>query len=418
MGLFAPWRKALCPFCFNRFHLSKARQRQILHTAPTEPDAVVGEFLSISPPELGSVKSSTGQRLSKSFFAAGDWQGDTRSICPYCHMFLPHATATGQLSSDIVAIIGARGSGKSNYFGVLLKLLETRYADEVGFTIYDQETFSIREMKPVSTKRLYRERYGRLFDPTSRMAVDQNRSAAQDRDLRIPLIYRLEFPKRLRHYLTRPFSSRVPMDFVIFDAAGEDMEDPVAIEQFCRFILAAAGIIFIIDPLQLPGIRQRLDSSILRRFPELSVQPTEVVSRVINLFEARGRLKVGQKIRVPAAFVFSKCDILKGIVHAGSSIRRDSRHAGGFDEQGCKQLSDEVVACIREWDGPQLVNLAQGKFRTSAFFAMSALGQLPDENLNIRAVSPLRVADPLLWLLWKRKYISSADTRLGGQALR
>ena len=71
------------------------------------------------------------------------------------------------------------------------------YADEVGFTIYDQETFSVREMRQISSKRLYRERYGtRLFGSARRMAIDQNRSAAQDRDLRIPLIYRLAFPRR------------------------------------------------------------------------------------------------------------------------------------------------------------------------------------------------------------------------------
>jgi len=412
MGFFPPWRRVVCPFCFKRFHLSRCPQRHILPSSPTEPDTSIGTFLSIAAPEMGIVRPRIAKNpfysLYRLFFSDGDWQGNARSVCPYCHMLLPNAMASGQLAGDVIAIIGARSSGKSNYFGVLLRALESRYADEVGFTIYDQETFSIREMRPVSSKRLYRERYGRLFDAVSRMAIDQNQSAAQDRDLRIPLIYRLEFPRRLRHYLTHPLSRRVPMDFVIFDAAGEDMEDPIAIEQFCRFILAAAGIIFIVDPLQFPGIRQRLSNSLLKRCPLLQVQPTEVVSRVINLFESRGSLKAGRKIKVPVAFTFSKSDVLKDLVHRSSPILRDSRHQHGFDEEGCRRLSEEVAECVREWDGPQLVNLARDKFHTASFFAMSALGQMPDENLAIEAVSPLRIADPLLWLLWQRGYIRGA----------
>src|SRR5207249_3958860 len=113
--------------------------------------------------------------------------------------------------------------------------LERRYANEVGFTIYDQETFSIREMRQVSSKKIYRDRYGtRLFESDKRMAIDQTRSAALDRDIRIPLIYRLEFPNRLWHYLAHPFTRVRSMDLVIFDAAGEDVEDPGTLEQFCH----------------------------------------------------------------------------------------------------------------------------------------------------------------------------------------
>ena len=36
--------------------------------------------------------------------------------------------ASGELDGEIVAIVGARGAGKSNYFGVLIDALERRYA--------------------------------------------------------------------------------------------------------------------------------------------------------------------------------------------------------------------------------------------------------------------------------------------------
>lgn len=417
MSLVAPWSKASCPFCFERFHLSEAPRRITAPTGSKEQDEKLGKFLSLpKDPEMGQVQRSTTdgflQRAFGRLLVADDWKSGAKKICPHCHMFLPHATASGQLSSETVAIIGARSSGKSNYFGVLLHELEHRYANEVGFTIYDQETFSIREMRQISSKKLYRDRYGsRLFEAGRRMAIDQNRTAAQDRDLRIPLIYRLEFPRPAWRRLILPFSRVRAMDLVIFDAAGEDIEDPVTLDQFCHYILNAAGIIFIIDPFQYAGIRSQLKPDLLRRVPKQAVDAAEVVSRVINLFESRRGLRPGQMIPIPAAFVFSKSDLLRGLVHKTSRILRDSRHEGGFNIADCRRLSEEVVECVREWDSPQLVDLADRKFRSYSFFAVSALGQLPKDSLEIDRVSPLNVADPLLWLLWKRGYIPALRER-------
>jgi hypothetical protein len=354
---------------------------------------------------MGQVQPPANSFIQR-LFVPDDWKDGTKKICPNCHMLLPHATASGQLASETVAIIGAKSSGKSNFFGVLLHELEHRYANEVGFTIYDQDTFSLYEMKQISSKKLYRRRYGsRLFEASHRMAIDQNKSAAQDSELRIPLIYRLEFPRRWWQRLLAPFARVRAMDLVIFDAAGEDVEDPVALEQFCKYILHAAGIIFIIDPFQYAGIRNQLRPEILRRIEKQPVDAAEVVSRVINLFESRRGMFPGQKIPVPAAFVFSKSDLLKTLVHGTSRIIRDSRHDGGFNLAECRRRSDEVIECIREWDSPQLVDLAERKFQTFSFFAVSALGQLPRASMEIDPVAPLNVADPLLWLLWQRGYI-------------
>ena len=267
-------------------------------------------------------------------------------------------------------------------------------------------------MKPISSKKLYRDRYGtRLFETDKRMAIDQSRSAAQDRDLRIPLIYRLEFRRPYWQRFIPPFPRIRAMDLVIFDAAGEDVEDPVTLDQFCHYILNAAGIIFIIDPFQYAGIRSQLKPDLLRRVPKQAVDAAEVVSRVINLFESRRGLLPGQKIPIPSAFVFSKSDLLRGLVHKTSRILHDSRHEGGFNLVDCRRLSEEVIECIREWDSPQLIDLADRKFRSYSFFAVSALGQLPNDNLEIDRVSPLNVADPLLWLLWKHGYIPALRKR-------
>ena len=106
--------------------------------------------------------------------AYGQW----RKVCPNCHLPLPRKTANGEISSEVIAIIGARGSGKSNFFGVLLDALKRRYSHEVGFLIFDEETWSVREHKAIASEKLYR----------SAMATGSSVSAervAIDRDQRV-----------------------------------------------------------------------------------------------------------------------------------------------------------------------------------------------------------------------------------------
>jgi hypothetical protein len=414
--LIAPWHRVFCPFCFTPFHLADAARRETSTSAVRERDDLLGNFLAMPPPEMPRVEPPSSapllKRLGRRFVIHNEGSSDWKKVCPACHMHLPHKTASGELDSEVIAIIGTRNSGKSNFFGVLLNALERRYASEVGFRIFDQETFSTREMKPVSSKKLYRERYGKsLFEGDERRAIDQTFSAATNKETRIPLIYRLEFPRAPADRILHPLSSVKALDLVIFDAAGEDMGDPTMLQQFYRYILRAAGIIFVIDPFQYPGIRSQLPADVRARLPMVENDPAEIVARVINLFEQRAGLRAGQKIGVPVAFALAKSDLLRGIVHPSALLLREGRHDGGFNLPECQRLSAEVMECVREWDSPQLVDLAEKSFRSFSFFAFSALGELPDQDLRIQSVSPLRVADPLLWLLWRRGYIRALPER-------
>lgn len=396
-------RSITCPYCFARFPYTDAPYRLCTPGAPVEADEVLGRFLEDHvPPVLGRVlprrhRSSQAEMI------------DLKKICPDCHMILPYAAANGQSAGEIIAVVGMRSSGKSNFNGVLLNALEHRYGAEVGFAIYDLETFSIRERRTVSSKRLYRERYGnRLFHAHPPMAIDQTQSAETDRDLRMPLIYRLQFPGSRFDSLRGPFAPARSTDLVLFDAAGEDLADGAKFERFCRFVTRSSGVIFLIDPFQFPKARALLSPELRRRLPPVDVDPTEVFSQIIKGFHTQAGVSVNRKINIPTAIAFSKCDLLAGSVHPSSSLLHDVRHAGGFDVRDHAQVASEVKACLGEWGGKNLIDLAAATFSTHGFFAVSALGQLPDEQLKMKSVSPLRVGDPLLWLLWQRGYIRAA----------
>jgi hypothetical protein len=413
MGLIAPWRQTFCPYCCNRFHLSSAPRR--LTDGSRVPDAVFGAFLKIPPPDLGKVQTSTGRsllaRLFRRFVIPDDWRDGARKICPHDHMFLPTAAASGHLMPKVVAIIGTRASGKSNFFGVLIDALTRRFASEVGFTIFGQETFSVDEARPTNSDALYRKRYhNRLFNPTTPEAVpptDRASAISSDQNPRIPLIYRMQFPGR--GWLDR-LRGRAALDLVIFDSAGEDLrdDDPQTLEQFYRFLLHAAGIIFLIDPTQVQGIRARLAPDVRARCPLVHDDaPDRLLTRVINFFQSRRGLAPGRQVPMPVAFAFSKSDVLRGAIDRGARLHHDSRHLGGFNRADREQVSGEVEACLARWGEQRLVDLVRGLFADHSFFALSALGQMPD-GLSIRAVEPVRVADPLLWILWRCGYIPEA----------
>lgn len=409
MRVIVPWAKISCPACSHRFHLNSAERRLTGDGVSQEPDLKLAAFLSRPSQLLNQVipppKANLLNVISRSMIVPDDGRQNWKKVCPNCHFPLPHKTAIGEVRSRPFAIIGARSAGKSNFFAVLLKQLERRYGPEVGFSIYGEETLHVKDMKIVGSEVLYRERYGdRLWDPDDRMAVDQTKSLSTDGELRIPLIYRIEAPKQLHQIFTRPFAYANSINAVIFDAAGEDMNDPDRMRQYYKFLSGAAGIIFLIDPFQYPGLRELLPADVRKR-TKIEVDPTEIVSKVLHLFEQQAGLKSGQKVKVPVAFALTKSDMLRGMVHASSPILRDSTHDRGFNREDSERVSEDIAQMIKDKGGGHLVHLAASRFQTHRFFAVSALGELPDEHMRIRSVSPLRVADPLLWLLWKLGYI-------------
>lgn len=418
MGLVSPLQKVTCPHCFERFHLSRAPHRLLGRGVPTEPDLAIAKHFGIPARPLNKVdysptEGSFWRRLGRRFYLPPE-PSDARKICPGCHIFLPDKMASGEMSGEVFAIVGARSSGKSNYFGVLLRELRKKQGPSVGFELLDATTYS-PSRGPISSSQLYDDRYGNaLYHPTEPRAVGQTKSVlttlGTDNDPRIPLIYLLRFPKRSWHILTRPFSNRIPVYLMIFDMAGEDTGDQQVMELYCRFLERATGIIFLIDPFEYTGIRKRLPAEIRQQFKPVNADPAAVVDRVASVIRSRRHLSAGRPIPLPAAFVLTKSDLfeqIEGVVYKRSPISRESVHRRGYDQAGGEELSREVKQHIINWDSAELVDKARDNFQTNSFFAVSALGAAPDAaTLRLQQeLAPKRVADPLLWLFWQLSYI-------------
>ena len=377
MGISILQKEILCPFCFETFHFRDAWFR-CRNPSPTE-----------CPLELDKPYSDHMGRphtLSKAFppQRAGSWgrnnhkatcpqcgTSTTIRLCEHCHSRLP--SQVENVDSKILAVIGGMSSGKSHYIATLVQQLTSVLGPSM----------SIRVMPIGDSTRKNYDKYYREPVYQNKLVLPQTQSARTNPVVREPLIYRLEFPERW-------FGVPV-VNLVLFDAAGEDVQDENTLALYNKYMIHAAGIIFLISPSQVPAICEQI------RIPRDGEPFEHVLSRVVELFESEGRLPAGRQIGVPTAFVLSKSDMLAGIVDNSCEFLRDVPHSGSYDPRESEMVHEEIKGYLASWGADGLMSIGE-KFRRHSFFAVSALGCKPENN-TIPRIDPIRCGDPLLWVL-------------------
>ena len=408
-----PWTKISCPFCFEEFHLSEAPTRSSESDA-LFPDEHMRGFLGLAyPPEMPLVTQPPQNWFLKSvrkfhlpLCREITPQSQIR-ICPHCHLYLPQALANWNRKSNIIAIIGSRSSGKSNYFGVLLKLLETRYAAELNFGFRPQMTFDIHEMRRMDSRKLYERRYGkRLF--RDHRVIQQTERSEVDADIKIPLIYRLTLSR-----LIRGKERLKAIDLVIFDAAGEDLSSMRNFHTFGRYALNASGIIVMVDPFRYPAIFNRLPPEMRSKIPapdEIGGNPSEIIDYFLSYKTNESAMRPDEKIQTPTALVLTKADMLRSIMPRESqSIFHETNHHGGFNRKACERKSEQILHFLEENGAGDLTANMLTQFQNCAFFGVSALGTLPEGESIPKQIRSINVVDPLLWILNQLKYLNSKN---------
>src|SRR5205085_11824558 len=112
-------------------------------------------------------------------------------------------------------------------------------------------------------------------------------------------------------------------------------------------------------------------------------------------------LRPRQKVKVPIAFTLSKVDTLIPILDPGSALQRPGDHPGHLDLEEVQSVSTEIANYLAEWINPAFLASIRNGFACYNYFGVSSLGEQPDANNRLSTVSPLRVEDPFLWLLYK-----------------
>lgn len=209
-----------------------------------------------------------------------------------------------------------------------------------------------------------------------------------------PLIYELIVKKSPMHPARKT-------NLILYDASGEDYANQDRVIQFSRYVLSAAGIIFLADPVSMPDILNRLP-------PHLQNQPTtgrissDILNSIIQLLERKRGVEPGSRlIRTPIAITLSKSDLLKylrGVSDPYTFLTSpQGGYNGGVDLHDLHVIDTEVRQLLADYGDRSLLQAT--RTLNAQFFASSATGYLPKVDGTYPAVEPRRCLDPVLWVL-------------------
>ena len=388
-------QKITCPFCFEMFPLQDICFRCVAPScsgrAPDQEYArahgyTVANIMGhvIQPPRqtwrLGmprEVRCDACKYVSRT------------PICPLCHFELSHDI--GSTDQRIIAIIGGRATGKTHYIASLIHRLQ----HEVGGNF----NLAVRMVGDDTVGRWERDFHTPLF--VRKTVLQANRPAEIDAQVKAPLMFRLTFENgAFRHALNISF----------FDSAGEDMTSLSTMLVQNRYICRADGIIFLLDPLQISSVRQQLSTANLPP-QDSNASPEYIVGRLRDLFEREYHLRATQKVKTPLAFTLSKVDTLAPLLEPGSELLHPGNHFSQLDLDDVQSVSTEIGNYLSEWINPNFCSVIDKNFAYYRYFGVSSLGEQPDAHNRLSTVSPLRVEDPFLWMLYKLNLIKGKKRR-------
>lgn len=142
-------------------------------------------------------------------------------VCRGCHNDFPSEYC--DQDSRIIALVGAKASGKSTYVSVLVNELRGRVGREYNISLPAMGAETQRR-----DREMEEDLYERLRLP------DTTRPAAMG--FNDPLLYRLSVPRRGRYAKGSRHTT-----LVFFDAAGEDLKSAEAMARYTQYLAAADG---------------------------------------------------------------------------------------------------------------------------------------------------------------------------------
>lgn len=384
-------QKELCPFCFEYFYLRDApfRCTNVNKKCPPEIDIKYQDAWNDSQlrgkvidPTVGfrgvfanSVKCDCGQKTHK-------------RLCPHCHSDLPHTI--GHNKNYIFAVIGAKDAGKSHYLAVLINLLRKNL---LGLNI------GISPINDSTITRYARDFYDRVFEKGITILTTQSGKA----EINQPLVYSLTITGK---GILDDNVIKKAITLVFFDTAGEDLNDQDVMSTVNKYIYRSSGVILLIDPLQISNVRSQISEN--TELPSMNTDSADILSRTISLIEKGQQLSPTEKIKIPLAISFSKFDAVLPLIDSQAQLQAVANHEQGFDEDDFEAINSEMMSLLEQWNGQDIIRLAQSRFKEYGFFGLSALGCNPHGTNKIASVIPQRVEDPFLWLLFKNKIIKKA----------
>ena len=311
----------------------------------------------------------------------------SKVICPSCHNSLPESTLIGE--DMIISIVGSRDVGKSHFIGVIINELIERVAGRFdgALTGFDD------------TMSRYEANFGRnLYVELTKLELTRSSTVNKNNGAYKPMIFTLTIKKsnKVKNYT-----------LVFFDTAGEDLNEFDTMNTVNRYICKSAGVIFLLDPMQIWSVRNQLNDTVVSSASSLEIQqasrPDDIMTRVSRLIRSDKEMASAAKISIPVAAVFSKFDAIVPLIPPGSTILDPSPHcdAGGFVMADWHNVNSEIQSLLKTWGATAFVQQLELNYTNYSYFAASALGleNSPRSDGRIDRPRPHRIEDALLWIL-------------------
>ena len=366
-------KKFTCPYCYGK-HSIQTSGLKCSYNIPGKADKC---YTTVKKDSLGWIDSKDKAKCMKCTSAR-------KSV--YCNVINKEIPSDFLNEESLsIALLGAKGTGKSNYIGVLINEIKRKMTASFNCTLSLTSSEESRDF--------YQNVY---YDPLFKQGyVVEATSESNDVP---PLIFPLRFMDK-RNRITNVAA------LTFYDTAGENLDSTENMVVNNRYVPNADGIILLLDPLQIPSIREKLQGKM--SLPPQYTDVVEVLSRIVQ--NIRDVKNIRGTIKIPLALVFTKIDALEqfDILREDSCLRSESEHLarGMFVETDFENVNIEMQDVLENWLDAELVQQMKN-FEKYAFFGLTALGGVPEgKKLAGNKINPRRVLDPLLWLLAENNYI-------------
>ena len=386
----------ICPFCFDERRISDLQFRCVNRRCKDVDDIELTKY------ENGDARiPKQGKRCFKPIMKMGRFPDSGtcpdcgsvshKVVCPSCHNALPESTVLG--TDMIISIVGARDTGKSHFVGVIINELIERISVRFNGAMEGfDDTMQRYKAGP----------YQKLFVDLQKLELTKSSEQDVNNGAYRPLIFTLKLKKK--SFLKEIIDS---FTLVFFDTAGEDLEDSDVMSTVNKYICKSAGIIFLLDPMQIPAVRNQLDENTVSRASSVSWQQAtrsdDIMTRVSKMIRDDRHMKSTQKIDIPVASVFSKFDVIAKLVPEGSTVLDTSPHCSEkqFDMTDWHNVDSEIRSLLTEWGEESFMSQVDLNYTNYSYFAVSSLGlnNNPGTDFKIQRPHPHRIEDPLLWIL-------------------
>lgn len=290
--------------------------------------------------------------------------------CPKCGYSL-----SGTESVPIcVPVIGGRSAGKTAYITSFVYEFIEHAAPRNGMEIKHYN----REMERFYNQEIKRD----YLSGTTRMTKTENDiNQASTKAFNFLIESRKFSPERL---------------IQIYDVAGESFVENTENEEQLQYRYCQ-GIIFMLDPIAIPAVRNRLDERIneVDRNSVGTLDTDLILDSFLNKLRQITGQSSGAMVSTPIAVVISKGDIKTLNPFIGEDVISDYMSEHDLEMDSYMDIQDEMVRKFLNENGMAgFVSSIGLKFKNNRYFVCSAIGHTREAG----RYNPKGVLEPMEWI--------------------